>query len=135
MNGVSIEQFLRFMFKTSNNQAEYEALLASLKLPNELAVRRLVIKGDSQLVISQTTGEFQDQELQLQQYLTKVKEIVEEFEEYTMKYIPRYQNSQSDLLSKLASTKIVANNRLVILEVIDEPSISGANPLDVCSTE
>ena len=36
MNGVSIEQYLQFMFKTSNNQAKYEALLASLKLAKEL---------------------------------------------------------------------------------------------------
>ena len=31
MNGVSIEQSLRFMFKTSNNQAEYKTLLVGLK--------------------------------------------------------------------------------------------------------
>ena len=51
MNGVSIEVSLPFMFKTSNNQAEYEALVASLKLAKELGVSRLIIKGDSQLVI------------------------------------------------------------------------------------
>ena len=37
-NGVSIEQSLRFMFKTCNNQAEYEALIAGLRLANELGV-------------------------------------------------------------------------------------------------
>ena len=46
-NGVSIEQYLRFMFKASNNQAEYEALLAGLRLAKEPGVRRLTIKGDS----------------------------------------------------------------------------------------
>ena len=46
-NGVSIEQSLRFMFKASNNQVEYEALLVGLRLAKELGVRRLTIKGDS----------------------------------------------------------------------------------------
>ena len=54
------------MFKTSNNQAEYEALLASLRLAKELGVRRLTIKGDSQLVIGQDQREFQAKEPQLQ---------------------------------------------------------------------
>ena len=66
VNGVSIEQSLRFMFKTSNNQAEYEALLVSLKLAKELEVRMLVIRGDSQLVIGQVKGEFQAKKPQLQ---------------------------------------------------------------------
>ena len=58
MNGVSIEQSLRFMFKTSNNQTEYKALLAGLKLAKELGDQRLVIKGNSQLDIGRARGEF-----------------------------------------------------------------------------
>ena len=42
-NGVSIEQSLEFMFRTSNNQAEYKALIAGLKLANELRVQSLAI--------------------------------------------------------------------------------------------
>ena len=47
MTGVSIKQSLRFMLKTNNNQAQYKALLAGLKLAKELGVRRLVVGGDS----------------------------------------------------------------------------------------
>ena len=74
-------------------------------------------------------------EPQLQQCLAKVKELIGEFEECTMKYIPREQNARVDLLSKLASTKIVVNNRSVIQEVVDEPSISVVPTLNVCPTE
>ena len=41
------------MFKASNNQAKYEALLTGLRLAKELGVWRLTIKGDFQLVIGQ----------------------------------------------------------------------------------
>ena len=36
-NGVLIEQSLRFAFKASNNQAEYEALIARILLAKEMA--------------------------------------------------------------------------------------------------
>ena len=62
-NEVSIQQSLRFMFKTSNNQAEYKVLLAGLKLAKELGVWRLVIKGDSQLMNGQVKGEFRPRSL------------------------------------------------------------------------
>ena len=87
------------------------------------------------LIISQVKGEFQAKEPQLQQYLAKVKELVREFEECTMECIAKEQNTRADLLSKLASTRIMTNNKSVIQEVVDEPSISVVSPLNVCSTE
>ena len=52
-----------------------------------------------------------------------------------MEYIPREQNSRADLLSKHASTRVAVNNRMIIQEVINEPSITKESPLDVCSME
>ena len=43
---------LRFGFKASNNEAEYEALIARLKLTKEMKVESLEIFSDSQLVVS-----------------------------------------------------------------------------------
>ena len=51
--GIAIEQSLRFGFKASNNQAEYEALIASLQLVKEMGANSLIVKSDSQLVTSQ----------------------------------------------------------------------------------
>ena len=44
---------IRIHFAASNNIAEYEALVNGLKIAIELGVRRLDIRGDSQLVIDQ----------------------------------------------------------------------------------
>ncbi|KAM1978246.1 hypothetical protein ACFX16_014955 [Malus domestica] len=49
---VAIEYALRFKFKTSNNEAEYEALLAGLHLAKHLGVKRIDIFSDSQLVVN-----------------------------------------------------------------------------------
>ena len=54
-----IEQSLRFAFKASNNQAEYEALVAGILLAKEMGARVLMAKSDSLLVMGQVTGEFQ----------------------------------------------------------------------------
>jgi len=47
---VLIEQALQFSFKVTNNQAEYEAILAGLNLANDLGAREVACKNDSQLV-------------------------------------------------------------------------------------
>ena len=46
-NGVLIDQSLRFAFKASNNQAEYEALIAGILLAKEMGAKVLVAKSDS----------------------------------------------------------------------------------------
>lgn len=66
---ILIELSLRFAFKASNNQAEYEALIAGMLLAKEMGVAKLVIKSDSTLVTGQVKGEFQARDSQLAKYL------------------------------------------------------------------
>jgi len=49
-NGLLIEQALRFAFKASNNQTEYEASVARMLLAKEMGARSLLVKSDSLLV-------------------------------------------------------------------------------------
>ena len=49
--GIEIEYALRFRFHTSNNEAEYEAVIAGLNLAHSLEVDRLEIYSNSQLVV------------------------------------------------------------------------------------
>ncbi|RDY01917.1 hypothetical protein CR513_14702, partial [Mucuna pruriens] len=53
LNGVLIEQSLHFEFKANNNQAKYEALLAGMRLEEELEAKTLMVKSDSKLVMGQ----------------------------------------------------------------------------------
>jgi len=56
---VLIEQSLRFTFKTSNNQAEYEAIIAGLNLGRDDGACKLLCKTDSKLTIGHLNGEYQ----------------------------------------------------------------------------
>ena len=55
--GVRIRYMVRLHFPSSNNMAEYEALINNLRVAIELGVRRLDVRGDSQLVVEQVMKE------------------------------------------------------------------------------
>lgn len=74
-DGISLEQSIRLNFPTSNNQAEYEALIAGMKLAHEVRGSRLKTYSDSQLVTLQVSGVYQTKEPQLLKYLEKVIQI------------------------------------------------------------
>ena len=56
--GHKIPYALRFGFKATNNEAEYEALLVGLCLAREVKVERLLIFSNAQLVVCQIQGEY-----------------------------------------------------------------------------
>ncbi|XP_057432545.1 uncharacterized protein LOC130725320 [Lotus japonicus] len=118
-----IEQSLKFEFKASNNQSEYEALIAGLRLAIELGVQKLFIKGDSQLVVKQVKGEYQVKDPQLAKYLEVVHRLMMEIEKIRIEHIPRSQNERADVLAKLASTGRLGNYQTVIQETLSRPSI------------
>ena len=53
-----IEQSIRLNFKASNNEAEYEVVLAGLNLEKTLGAKNLIIHCDSLLIASQINGEY-----------------------------------------------------------------------------
>ncbi|XP_025619006.1 uncharacterized protein [Arachis hypogaea] len=123
-NGITIEQSVQYEFPVSNNQAEYEALLAGLTLAREVGAKVLEVNTDSQVVSSQVNGDYQARDPLLQQYLTKVNKLKEGFEHSTIQHVPRERNARGDLLSKLASTKPGHGNKSLIQEVVRSPSVS-----------
>lgn len=56
--GLTIEQSLRFDFKTTNNQARYEAIIAGLNLAKEMETEEIQCRSDSKPAIGHLTGEF-----------------------------------------------------------------------------
>jgi len=91
-NGLLIKQALRFAFKASNNQAEYETLNAGMLLAKEMGGKRLLAKSDSLLVTSQVTGKYQAKDPQMASYLEYVQVLKESFEVFELVHVPREQN-------------------------------------------
>jgi ribonuclease HI len=51
--GNTLKYAIQLEFPATNNIAEYEGLVTGLRLAKDLAIRRLLIRGDSQLVAKQ----------------------------------------------------------------------------------
>ncbi|XP_043816607.1 uncharacterized protein LOC122724812 [Manihot esculenta] len=101
---------LRLGFQASNNVAEYEALIYRMMVAMEVGVTDLEVNSDSQLVINQITGAYQARDPTMQSYLAKVKAIEAEFidQGVTIKFqrIPREENEEADLLSRLSKEEL-----------------------------
>ena len=76
---VVAEYALRFSFKTSNNQAEYEALIAGLRTAKDVKVEKLRVFSGSLLVVGQMKGEFEAKDPIMAKYLGMVKEFTPSF--------------------------------------------------------
>ena len=57
--GIKLEHSFKLGFKASNNEAEYEALLAGLRAVLDIGAREVEIYSDSRLVVSQVQGNFE----------------------------------------------------------------------------
>ena len=114
---------LRFGFKASNNEAEYEALIAGLNLAKEMKVKSLKIYSDSQLIVCQITNEYQAQGENMATYLHKAKDLSCSFSSYTIQQVSRAQNAQANALAQLASTKDAELLEVIPVEFLNESSI------------
>ena len=68
-----MEKSLRLGFLATNNEAEYEALLAGVAMVRQLGGDMVELYSDSRLVVGQVNGEFKARDERMQGYLAKVR--------------------------------------------------------------
>uniref|UniRef100_A0A2N9FW18 Uncharacterized protein n=1 Tax=Fagus sylvatica TaxID=28930 RepID=A0A2N9FW18_FAGSY len=102
--GHLLKHSTRLQYPTTNNEAEYEALLTGLRIAKELGANRLKIRSDSQLIVGQVNGEYEAREDRMTKYLKLVREAIKWFDGVKLVQIPREQNTEADALAKLASS-------------------------------
>ncbi|XP_022152233.1 uncharacterized protein LOC111020002 [Momordica charantia] len=129
--GERFEYALRFNFQTSNNEAEYEALLVGLRLAKGLGAIQIKVFSDSQLVVNQIKGEYQTKYFRMEKYLSKVRSHLTQFETYEVSQVPRSENSNADALAKLASAYETDLARSVPVEILDNPSILDPEVMEI----
>ncbi|KAJ9546888.1 hypothetical protein OSB04_019431 [Centaurea solstitialis] len=101
--GGNIVYSIRCEFKATNNEAEYEALIAGLDIAHKLGAKHLDVRSDSLLVVNQINGDFQAKDSKMISYLKIVKERIVRFDHFSIEQIPRDQNTQADALANLGS--------------------------------
>lgn len=88
--------------ETTNNRAEYEALIHALSVAAEYGFDTVDVRGDSQLVIKQVTGAWNVNEPALRERRVRARELLERFDEYSLTHVPREINERADELANAA---------------------------------
>jgi len=87
---------------TTNNQAEYKAIIAALQEAIRLGARQVELNADSELVVRQIKGKYRVKNAALKPLYQQVKQLQDCLESFTINHIPRQQNREADQLANLA---------------------------------
>jgi hypothetical protein len=79
-SGDQFKHAIHLNFRATNNTAEYEGLLAGIRAAAALGVRRLIVKGDSELVANQVNKDYKCSSPELSKYLAEVRKLEKRFD-------------------------------------------------------
>ena len=120
--GHTASRAVRCNFKASNNESEYEALIAGLTLAHQMGLEIVQVLGDSQQIINQLQGEYQGKYYNMIQYLGVAQQLIKKFKSCKITQIPREQNSQADVLANLGSALETNSQMSIPLLVLQWPA-------------
>ncbi|XP_013632991.1 PREDICTED: uncharacterized protein LOC106338596 [Brassica oleracea var. oleracea] len=121
--GELIRQSFSFGFPASNNEAEYKSLIAGLRLAKAVKSKRLSAYCDSQLVVSQFSGDYDARNDRMDAYLKIVQSLTAEFGFFELIKVPRGENICADALTALGSKLRDQVKRTIPIHRIEKPSI------------
>lgn len=96
--GAAVGEWSAYVGETTNNQAEYKALIGGLEMALEKGVRQLLVKMDSELIVNQMKGKYRVKDPGLKLLFADVLRLTNKFENITFQHIPREQNKHADRL-------------------------------------
>jgi ribonuclease HI len=126
--GEQLKYVLRIFWKVSNNEAEYEALLHGLRLAASLGIKRLLVYGDSAVVINQVNKSWDRNKENMDAYCLEVRKLENKFYGLEFHHVVRDNNVAANVLSKLGSTRAQVPAGVFIHE-LHAPSIPEPAPL------
>ncbi|WP_277554270.1 ribonuclease HI [Halobaculum limi] len=87
---------------TTNNKAEYAALIRALEAARDYGLDEVDVRGDSQLVVKQVRGEWNVNEPTLREKRVRARELLERFDRWDIEHVPREINERADELANEA---------------------------------
>jgi ribonuclease HI len=105
LTGEQLKYIFQILFEVSNNKAKYEALLHGLRLAVSLGIKRLLVYGDSLLVIQQVNKEWDINKDTMDAYIEEIRKLENKFSVLEIHHVIRGNNVGADVLSKLGSDR------------------------------
>ncbi len=87
---------------TTNNRAEYAALIRALEAADEYGFDEIDVRGDSELIVKQVRGEWNANDPDLRENRVRVRELLERFDRWSLAHVPREINARADELANEA---------------------------------
>jgi ribonuclease HI len=99
----AIQLFFKPEHKVSNNITVYKGLLAGLRAASALGIKRLIVKGDSQVVVNFSIKSYTSKDEHMAAYLEEHRKMEKRFQGLELKHIPQGENVEADKIAKCAS--------------------------------
>lgn len=94
--GLNISGFGRYIGNTTNNQAEYQALVAALEEAIKHGATEVHCFLDSELIVKQMNREYRVRDVNLQVHFLKIWNMAQTLKHVTFTHIPRAKNKEAD---------------------------------------
>jgi len=91
-----------YLGETTNNVAEYTALLLLLQKALELGYDELTVFADSELMVRQIGGQYKVKDAKLKELFAQAKSYIAKLKTFSLTHVPREQNKEADRLVNAA---------------------------------
>ncbi len=100
--GTLVATISRRIGTTTNNQAEYRAVITALEKAVKLGIKDVELRADSELVIKQINGRYKVKNTALRPLYQEVVKLIGSLDSFKASYIPRERNAEADALANKA---------------------------------
>ncbi len=100
--GNSINSISQPIGHTTNNQAEYRAVIAALEYALRSGISQVSMYSDSELIVNQINGQYRVKEATLKPLYQRVKHLQLQLESFKITHVPREQNEEANRLANMA---------------------------------
>jgi ribonuclease HI len=117
-----LKYILQILWQATNNEAEYEALIHGLRIATSLGIKRLLVYGDSAVVINQVNKDRDYTKDNIDAYYAEVRKLEKIFHGLEILHVLRDSNIAADVLAKLGSNRAKVPPGVFVEELMS-PSI------------
>ncbi|XP_076910525.1 uncharacterized protein LOC143568201 [Bidens hawaiensis] len=122
--GIELTYAIWLGFPSTNNEAEYEALLAGLRIAEGVKAKRIRAHVDSLMVFNQVGGSYDARDPKKREYLKVTQELLKKLKHAEIMHIPSSSNKKIDAMSKLAAVAFDHLANEVKVETLQQPSVT-----------
>lgn len=113
----------------TNNVAEYMGLICGLRCARSLGITKLIVEGDSLLVVQQMMGKYQTRERELDVFREEAHVLIKDLSYFQIRYIPRAENKRADWLANHAMN-LKESHGFTRINNNDNPTLTRRNRID-----